>query len=76
MHVLTQVNQPPNTGTLGRGVILRDYNCPMNPEKGNVSMVLFEGACRAPPNQSINQSMGRARLLLRRHPALVVSDAH
>lgn len=26
-------------------MVLRDYNCPLNPDKGNTSMVLFEGAC-------------------------------
>ncbi|GAB5034909.1 Hypothetical protein NocV09_02200650 [Nannochloropsis oceanica] len=38
------VNYPQATGTLGRGVVLQDFNCPLSPERGNTSMVLFEGA--------------------------------
>ncbi|TFJ85052.1 hypothetical protein NSK_003476 [Nannochloropsis salina CCMP1776] len=40
-----EIQYPHATGTEGRGVIpiLREMNCPMNPTKGNVSFVLFQG---------------------------------
>lgn len=47
------VNYPQATGTLGRGIILQDFNCPLNPDRGNTSMVLFEGSWLSPQVQNL-----------------------
>ncbi|GAB5034270.1 Hypothetical protein NocV09_01800460 [Nannochloropsis oceanica] len=44
-NIFYEIQYPRSSGTEGYGVIpvLRDMNCPMNPSKGNVSFVLFQG---------------------------------